>query len=346
MTRHLRMSRIPSGRPRFGTAGHPRPAYERLRTVVSRTAVLLFLVWPLQAAAQPSPGDPPAWRIEALVGMARLSPDDLNARVEYDTAWLDYLRDAQVTQQHEGELAGLSEATPIAVRVMKRFGRRWSVGGGFSYFSSRQASSASASYSYTVVDPRAQEYQRAFSQSLEVDPLVLDVRDFLPHGLVGYDVGLGRRLRIGGLLSAGWVIADCELTRSSTALGGFYPNDRRTDLEMTGRGSGFAADALLNARLALTARVGLLLEGGFAWHEVKNVTGTLDSTQRIQDGEATEVELEQVGQAEGRWINQPVSVQTASGTWRGTIPWIGSEGAPFTLSLSGWQFRVGVSFGL
>jgi len=29
-----------------------------------------------------------------------------------------------------------------------------------------------------------------------------------------------------------------------------------------------------------------------------------------------------------------------------TVPSIGVDGAPFTLSLSGWQFRVGVSFGL
>jgi hypothetical protein len=305
-----------------------------------------FLAWPLQAAAQPSSGAPPAWRIEALVGMAQVSPDDLNARVEYDTAWLDYLRTAQVTQQHEGELAEVGDARPFTVRVVRRVGRHWSVGGGFSYFSSRQASSASASYRYTIVDPRAQEYQRVFAQSLEVDPLVLEVRDYLPHGVLGYDVALGSRVRLGGTLAAGWVIADCELVRSSASLGGFYATDRRIELAMTGQGSGFAADALLTGRLAIAWRLALLVEGGFAWHEVTNVTGTLESTQRIQDGEATEVELEQVWHAEGRWVNQPVSVQTASGAWRGTVPWIGGEGSPFRLSLSGWQFRVGVSFGL
>jgi hypothetical protein len=100
------------------------------------------------------------------------------------------------------------------------------------------------------------------------------------------------------------------------------------------------------ARLAVTSRVGVLLEGGYSWHEVKNVTGTRESAQRIQDGEATEVEREVVGRAEGRWINQAVTVQTASGAWRGTVPSIGVDGPPFTLSLSGWQLRVGVSFGL
>jgi hypothetical protein len=309
-------------------------------------ALVGVLAWPLRAAAQPQPGVPPAWQIEAVVGIARVSPDDLNARVEYDTAWLDYLRTTQATQQHEGELLELGDATPFAVRVTKRVGRHWTVGGGFSYFSSRQASSASASYRYTVIDPRAQEYQREFAQSLEVDPLVLEVRDYLPHGLVGYDVGFGSRLRLGATLAAGWVVADCTLTRSSAALGGFYATSSRTDLEMTGQGGGVAADALLVARLAVTSRVGVLVEGGYSWHEVKNVSGTLASTQRIQDGEATEVEREVVGRAEGRWINQAVTVQTASGAWRGTVPSIGVDGPPFTLSLSGWQFRVGVSFGL
>ena len=305
-----------------------------------------LLAWPRHAAAQPPPGSPPAWRIEALAGMAGVSPDDLNARVEYDTAWLDYLRSAQVAQQHDGELVELSDATPFAVRVMKRMGRRWSVGAGLSYFSLRQTSSASAFYRYTVVDPRAQEYQREFAQFLEVDPLVLEVRDYLPHGVVSYELGLGSRLWFGGSLAAGWVIADCDLTRSSVAQGGFYATDRRNDLKMSGQGGGFAADALLTARMAITARLGLLAEGGFAWHDVKEVTGTLDSTQRIQDGEATEVELEQVGRAEGRWVNQAVTVQTATGTWRGTIPSVGGDGPAFRLNLSGWQFRVGVSFGL
>ena len=305
-----------------------------------------LLAWPLQAVAQTPPGVPPAWRIEALVGTTRLSPDDLNARVDYDNAWLDYLRSAQVTQQHDGELVELGDATPFAARVTKRMGRRWSVGGGFSYFSSRQPSSASASYRYTVVDPKAQEYQRVFAQALAVDPLVLEVRDYFPHGLVGYEVGLGSRLRLGGSLAAGWVVADCEITRSSIAQGGFYATDRRTELTMTGRGTGVAADALMTARLALAWRLALLVEGGFAWHEVQKVTGTSESTQRIQDGEAAEVELEQVTRVEGRWVNQQVTVQTASGPWRGTVPSIGGDGPPFTLSLSGWQFRVGVSFGL
>ena len=314
--------------------------------MVSRAALLLLLAWPLRAAAQSPPGVPPAWQVEAVVGFARLSPDDLNARVEYDTAWLDYLRTAQVTQQHGGALEGLGDATPFAVRVTKRVGRHWLVGGGFSYLASRQTSSASASYRYTVVDPRAQEYQREFAQSLEVDPLALEVRDYLPHGLVGYDVGFGSRLRLGGTLAAGWLIADCTLRRSSASLGGFYATSSRTDLEMTGQGGGVAADALLVARLAITSRVGVLVEGGFSWHEVGNVTGTRESAQRIQDGEATEVEREVAARTDGRWINQAVTVQTASGAWRGTVPSIGGEGPPFTLSLSGWQFRVGVSFGL
>ena len=318
-----------------------------VRIRAHRTAILAaLLAWPLQAAGQPTPVTPAAWQIEALVGFTAVSPDNLNARVEYDTAWLDYLRSAQIAQQHGGELAGLGDAVPFTARVTKRVSRHWSVGGGFSYFSSRQTSSASAAYRYTVTDPRAQEFQRLFDQSLAVDPVALDVRDYLPHGVLAYDLGLGSRLRIGGSIAAGWVIADCELARSSVARGGFYATDRRTELVMTGRGGGFAADALMTARLALAGRFALLAEGGFAWHDVSSVTGTLESTQRIQDGEAIEVELEQTARVEGRWVNQAVTVQTSSGAWRGTIPSIGVEGAPFKLNLSGWQFRVGVSFGL
>jgi len=89
----------------------------RPTTVRCGFALVMVLAWPLRAAAQPQPGAPPSWQIEAVVGFARVSPDDLNARVEYDTAWLDYLRSAQVTQQHDGGLLDLGDATPFAVRV-------------------------------------------------------------------------------------------------------------------------------------------------------------------------------------------------------------------------------------
>lgn len=306
-----------------------------------------LLVASLPAAAQtPAPtGEPRAWRVEAVAGIGTVSPGDLNARAAYDANWLNYLRAAQAAQEHTGDLRELQDTTPVAVRLTKRIRRNWTVGGGMSLAFGRQASSEGATYRYTVTDPKAQEYQRTFAQSLDVDPLEFEVRALVPHGLLGFDVALGRRLRVGGLVAAGWGFAECTLRRSSISQGGFYVTDRRDELDMRGEGSGPAADLLLTGRLALTARVGLLLEGGFAWQEVKDITGTLDSTRRIQDGEATSVELEQTSRSQGRWVSQPASIQTATGAWNGTVPSIGAQGVPFTLSLSGWQFRAGVSFG-
>ena len=87
-------------------------------------------------------------------------------------------------------------------------------------------------------------------------------------------------------------------------------------------------------------------EGGYALHQVKKVTGAQHATVQIQDGEASAVELDHVSQSEGRWVNQPATVQTSSGPWQGSVPAIGTQGTPFTLNLSGWQVRVGVLFGL
>ena len=299
-----------------------------------------------RVGAQPSAGVPPKWQVEAVGGLAFIIAGDLNSRVEYDTTLINYLGTAQAQQQHEGELLQLTDAHPIAVRVLRRLSRHWSVGAGFSFFTTQQSSSASASYRYTVIDPRAQEYQREFSQTLSVDPLVLTVHDYLPHGVVRFDVALMRRLQMGASLHAGWLVADCEIARTQATQGGFYPTSRRVELAMTGRGGGLAGEALITARLALARRLGLLLEGGYALHQVKNVTGTQNSTVQIQDGEATAVELEQVSQSDGRWMNQPATVQTSGGPWQGSVPAIGTQGTPFTLNLSGWQVRVGVSFGL
>ena len=59
---------------------------------------------------------------------------------------------------------------------------------------SGHSSSARAPYRYTVVDPRAQEYQREFSHVLDVDPLVLTVHDYLPLWQAGQGGGDVRTL--------------------------------------------------------------------------------------------------------------------------------------------------------
>ena len=306
--------------------------------------LLLGLSRPVDAQSPAT--QPHKWQVEAVGGLIGIAAGDLNSRVDYDTAFINYLSGAQVQQQHEGELLKLNDANPIAVRALRRLSRHWSVGAGFSFFTAEQGSSARASYRYTVIDPRAQEYQREFSQTLSVDPLVLTVHDYFPHGVARYDVSVARRLRIGASLHAGWVLADCEIARTQTTQGGFYPTSRRSELEMTGRGGGLAGEAFLAAHLPLASRLGLLVEGGYALHQVKNVTGTQNSTVQIQDGEASAVELEQASRSEGRWVNQPATVQTSSGLWQGSVPAVGAQGPPFTLNLSGWQVRVGVSFGL
>lgn len=306
-------------------------------------ASILGQAGPLRAQA---PADPPrAWQVEALGGVRSVAAEDLNAQAVSDTAILDFLRSAQVEQQHAGGLAEISRGFPFTVRVVRRLAPHWSVGGGFSFLATGQRSAASASYAYTIVDPRAQEYVREFSQSLEVDPLELTVRDYLPHGLVRYDAAVARRVRLGATLVAGWLVAECDLADTLTTDGGYYPRHRETGKVMAGRGNGPAADALVSMRLELSSRLGVLVEGGYAWHRVRNITGDQTSTLRVQDGEAAEVELEQVSEAGGRWVNQPVTVQTSDGTWRGFAPAIGTDGGPFTLDLSGWQLGFGVSIG-
>ena len=315
-----------------------------LSCAILTVGLLLGLSRPVDAQSSSAPR--PRWQVEAVGGLTGIAAKDLNSRVDYDTTFINYLSTAQVQQQHEGELIQVTDANPIAVRMLRRLSRHWSVGAGFSFFTTQQSSSANASYRYTVIDPRAQEYQREFSQTLSVDPLVLTVHDYLPHGVVRYDMALARRLQLGASLHAGWVLADCEITRTQATQGGFYPTSRRTMLDMKGSGGGPAGEGFLSAQLSFARRLGLLLEGGYALHHVKKVTGILKTTLQLQEGEATAVELEQVARSEGRWVNQPVTFQTSNGSRQGSVPAIGTQGTPFTLNLSGWQVRVGVSFGL
>jgi hypothetical protein len=305
-----------------------------------------FLTLSGSADAQQTADRPYRWQLELVGGLTGITASDLNSVVDYETVVVDHLRTQQVQQSHEGALMRLRRAFPFGGRVVRRLGEHWSAGAGFTFFTTEQRSAAKASYRYTVVDPRAQEFQREFSESITVDPVLLRVREYLPHLLARYDRPLGRRLKIGASLHAGWLFADCRLERSHTIAGGFYPVKRMTSVEMTGQGSHIAGSVWLSAHLSLTRRLGLLVEGGRTWHEVKTVTGSGKSTLVAQDGEATETELTQTWQGDGRWTNQPVTYQSSAGQWQGTIPAIGGQGRPFSLYLSGWQVKLGVSFGL
>ena len=305
---------------------------------------LLFIVAP--ASAQPAPDPPPRLHVEVVGARAVLSPADLDTLVDYETAIVDHLRTQQVQQTHEGDLGKMARAFPIGARVVRTFGRQLSLGAGFSWFAASRGSSAKASYSYTVVDPTAQYYQRSFSETITIDPLDLTIHEYFAHAVVRYDWIARPRLRLGTSLHAGWLVAECTARRGRTITGGFYPTYRANTTELDGRGNGPAGDALLTARVALTRRLGVLAEAGYALHEIRKVTGSSRTTAVTQDGEATSVELEQTTESRGRWTNEAVTYQTGNGLYRGTVPAVGGQGNPFTLSLSGWRVRLGVSVGL
>ena len=81
------------------------------------------------------------------------------------------------------------------------------------------------------------------------------------------------------------------------------------------------------------------LDGLLVLNPFTHVPGSLDTAW--WPARATIVRADDRG-----WVNQPVTVQVSSGPWQGSVPAIGTQGTPFTLNLSGWQVRVGVSFGL
>lgn len=312
-----------------------------LRIVALMAGVLLTQA--AEVAAQTATTSSPQWLVEVTGGWTGIAPADLNARADYGTALLDAFKAQPIQQTHDGALEKLDHAVPFGGRVLRRFGTHWMLGAGFSAFSASQESSAGASYHFTVIDPHAQEYQREYSSEITVDPLALDVREYFPHARVGYERPLGGRLLIGAALDAGWIFARCRLDESQATVGGFYPTSSTGTIHMSGSGNSFGADALVSARVTLTRRWGVVVEGGRTWHEVKNVSGSGETAVVIQDGEATEPELTQTRQVNGRWVNRPVQ---ATGGWQGTVPDIAVTGTPFTLSLSGWQVRFGVSLGL
>jgi len=235
---------------------------------------------------------------------------------------------------------------PFAVRLKRRLGRRWSVG----------------AFSRTSPARRPRPRRRPIATRWSIRTLrstsgplsslsrwtrsCWRSRDYFPYGLVGYDAGLGGRLRVGGLLAAGWSIADLHADEVIEGAGRVLPLRPPPRPGETGRGKRLRRRRADYPRGWPSRPVSAcLVEGGFAWNDVTHVSGTLASTQRMPGWRGDRGGTGAGGTDRRAWVNQPVACN-GHRTVPATIPWIGGQGSPFTLNLSGWTAGRGVSFGL
>ena len=252
---------------------------------------------------RPAPAAPSTWQIEAVVGIGAVSPDDLNARVAYDTAWLDYLRAAQVTQQHDGAARGIA-ATPCPFTVASDEAEsaatgRWA--GDSRTSPAGKPPPRRRPIATRSTDPTAQEYQRTVRRSRSTSTRWSSTFATICRTACWASTWrLAARLRLGGSIAAGWVVRRVRTARSSVAQGGFYATDRRDRPGHDRAGQRPGRRPPVDRPAGAAGRFGCWWRAGSPGTNVsRHHRHARQSTQRIQDGEATEVELEQTAAPRG-----------------------------------------------
>jgi len=303
------------------------------------------------------------FQIEVYGGFSLLNPVDLNRRAEYDHSYEQYFTEDRYSYYHslygnfvtysgqrEGEFKKIKHALPMGVRIKYCLNPSISVSFGFKYLSKEQNSQVTHRYDVRTVNPDALHFYDEFSSIIENAPYTLSVTGYAPLVGIHYKVGRNRLVNFESYVTAGPLFASCRFARQryfrqSNAYGYWY--ERNLFYEIEGKGTGIALDAGVRVNIEVIKNIDLFVEGGYSYQRVGNISGPGRSETGYTD-------LNSVGYTEslsweGTWA---VVSSSFSNEW-GELPYqfpsneYGTQGlSDFSLNLSGFQLRVGVSLKL
>jgi hypothetical protein len=334
--------------------------------VKRRAPVLLLLL--LQAGVLAPAGAAPSrrWFIEASLAGALLDPSGLNARADAQerlTAF-NYRENYDWARRSGGgafsytleEPAGsglrpIRNGLPVSLRVGRAVAPRVAVFAGLQFLDRSRASTLQQTYQ--VSDRRPDQVMPGdFTASVAYPDFFLAVRAWIP--LLGVKVELvKKRSWTGGVrIAAGPMFAALRVTESRvvkrTEADGYW-SESRSRFDMKGRGTGAAADAAVFLALAVSSRLALTWEGGYALRTAARFSGPGAYESQRRDANATEDPVRSRWQG-GEWLTQPGESHQPWGDLYYSLPGNYFAGAAnvkgFRLDLSGWQLAMGLAFAL
>jgi hypothetical protein len=226
------------------------------------------------------------WQVEVFGGFASLNPADLNMRADYDEMsrmfyYDDYLQHlksqgliASISKSNEGGRAQfLRHSIPFGVRLRYRLAGWLALSLGLNRFSGDRNSSYKNTYHVTDNDGLQSVYFE------ELSSYALGSKGYVPS--LGMHLGLSliRNLRLEGYLAGGPLFAECRYALSYQSQGpplGSGANMESPDngvLEENGSGTGMSIELGARLDLRLKSRLGMFLEGGYAYQRVDSISG-------------------------------------------------------------------------
>jgi hypothetical protein len=304
---------------------------------------------------EPEPGrDHGKWRLEVFGGFASLNPSDLNMRVDYDEMsrmfyyddYLQYQKDvgsiSSFTKANEGgRAASLRHSIPFGARLRYRLAGWLDLSIGLTRFAGDRTSRFKNSYRVTGNDGLPSYYFEEFSD------YTLASSGLIPSLGAHLGARLSRNLRLEGYLVGGPLFAECLYAftyRTQDPFPASNANQESQDdgiLEERGTGTGLSLELGTRLDIRLRGRIGLFVEGGYAYQKVDSISGpgmrSIASHRDTWEGEwaiKQDVKVEPWGTGRFLWPSNGWTI--FSGSW-----WRSRD---FQLDLSGIQVRMGLSY--
>jgi len=288
------------------------------------------------------------FQIELCGGFSMMEPKDLNLRSRTDEAlyylyhddYYDYLASRGVgfsyTKTRSDDFPLIKHAYSLGFRIKYHLLKNFGITLGFRYLHRDLEKDVVNQFSFPY-DYGNFKYSHIYS------PYTLNVRGYVPFIGVFAEFPLMGRLSAGGFFEGGFLYAECSFSQREYEE--WYSDEdillERASviyLEEEGSGSSFTLTGGLRITLDL-GRFSPFIEGSYAYQEIKELSGpgkelTGDLLENTWEGDWG---IKQ-GTAEELWGD--ATYQFPSNYWESGI----TGYRDFTLDLSGFQIRMGISY--
>jgi len=287
------------------------------------------------------------FQIDFYGGVSTLNPADLNLRSEFDEKTDRFYNDGHFDYRasqnsnfsyrkiESGDYPRIKNAFLMGLRIKYYLSRHIGFSVGFQRLSRKLTKDVINQYAFPY-DYGEFQYRCVYL------PYTLSVQGYIPSFGLHFRTPLKGLLAAGGFLEVGPVFANCAYTLEYTEEwispeGNLLDKSSPWFIEEKGKGTGYALDAGLRIFIDL-GKLFPFIESSYAYQKIKSLSGhgfeLIDFLERTWEGEWG---IRQ-GTASSEWGD--LTYERPSNYWDGSI----SKHRDFTLDLSGFQFRIGISY--
>ena len=289
------------------------------------------------------------FQVELFGGYTTLNPEDLNSRPNTHEQGIQFWNDdyyafsvkngyiKSFSTEQSGGFKTIDNAVPFGFRLKYSLSKSLSLSFGIKYLSRSAASYAK--YEYSIIERNGLES----TYMADWKPLKISAKGFTPLLGVHFEKVLSKAVGLEIYITGGPLFSRIRLgidrEAESTYDGTVLEHDI-WEVDERGKGIGYAIDGGIRLNIEIGKNIALFVEGGYAYQVVNRLSGPgYENRNGV------------VNEWEGDWGMKEyyfdrywgtIDLSVASNYWEDGDDYLWVKG--FSLDLSGFQARVGISY--